>query len=176
MRFVCNTAGGGTRQLDSKDLIDLFCVATAANAATRILDGIKIKKIEMWAANSAGNASNTVQLEFLNQNAAGIGGPGTVHNDTAVGLYNIAHLHARPPSNSTAGSWITGFSTTDLIEIVCPQGCVVDVVADLVLAETETLSAVTGAVAGATAGKLYMRPLDSTNATPILIPVGFDYV
>ena len=87
MRFVVNTAGGGTRQLDSKDLLDLFCVATAANAATRILDGIKIKKIEMWAANSAGNASNTVQIEYLNQNAAGIGGPGTVHNDTAVGLY-----------------------------------------------------------------------------------------
>lgn len=176
MRFVCNAAGGGTRQIDSKDLMDLFCVATAANAATRILDGIKIKKIEMWAANSAGNASNTVQVEYLNQNAAGIGGPGWVFNDTAVGLQNIASVSCRPPSNSTASSWITGFSTTDIVELVVPQGSVIDLVVDLVLCESETASNVTGAVAGATTGKLYCRPLDSTNATPIFIPVGFDYI
>lgn len=176
MRFVCNAAGGGTRQLDSKDLMDLFCVATAANSATRILDGIKIKSIEMWAANNAGNSSNTVQIEYLNQNAAGIGGPGTVHNDTAVGLYDIAHVKTQPPKNSTCGSWITGFSTTDLFELILPQGCVVDVVADLVLCESEIASTVTGAVAAATSGKLYCRHLDSTNATPILVPVGFDYI
>ena len=175
-RFVVNSAGGGTRQIDSKDLMDLFCVATAANAATRILDGIKIKSIEMWAANSAGNASNTVQLEFLNQAAAGIGGPGVVFNDTAIGLNDIAHLKAQPPRNSTAASWITGFSTTDILEFVLPQGSVVDVIFDLVLCESETASNVTGAVAGGTVGKLYCRPLDSTNVTPIMIPVGFDYI
>ncbi len=176
LRFLVNASGGTVRGIDDIDLLDLFCVATSATSASRILDGILVKKIEMWAANSAGNASNTVQCEFLNQNVAGIGGPGWIYNDTAIGLTDVCSISCVPPRDSKLGSWITGFSSTNLFELTCPQGCVVDIVADLVLMESETPSAVTGAVASATAGKLYCRPLDSTNATPVLLPVGFDYI
>ncbi len=176
MRFVVNASGGAVRGIDDIDLLDLFCVATSSTSATRILDGIRIKKIEMWAANSAGNSSNTVQVEYLNQNVAGIGGPGWLINDTAIGLTDVCHISSVPPEDSKVGSWITGFSSTNLFELTMPQGCVVDIVADLVFMETETGSAVTGAVSAATAGKLYCRPLDSTNATPVMLPVGFDYI
>lgn len=176
MRFVVNASGGAIRGIDDVDLLDLLCVGSSSTTATRILDGIRIKKIEMWAANSAGNASNTCQVEYLNQNVAGIGGPGWLLNDTAVGLYDIAHVSSIPPSDSKVGSWITGFSSTNLFELTMPQGCIVDIVADLVLMETENGTAVSGAVSGATVGKLYMRPLDSTNASPVMLPVGFDYI
>lgn len=171
-RFVANGAGGLTRTLNDRDFLDLLCVATGAAVAYRVLAGVKIIEIEMWSANS-GVAANTVQIEW--SETSGTGGPGMTLSDTAIGINDIAHICAKPLKESRASFWLANLGNT-VCEIVCPQGTVVDVTLDICFFDSEAPIAVTGAVAAATTGKFYYRPLDSTNAAPGLLPISADYI
>jgi len=178
-RFVANGAGGTVKTITFFDLIDLLCVATSAVAAVRLCSGIKLKSVEMWAGNNAGNASNTVQLEWLQ--TLFIGGPDNVFNDTAIGLNDIAHLYVKPPKGSRVSEWLSnsalvGGADVDLFILTVPQGGVVDIVLEQCLVESEASIAVTGAVAAATLGKFYTRSLDSASGTATLVPIGRDTI
>lgn len=178
-RFIANGAGGTVKTITFFDLIDLICVATGAAAAVRLCSGVKIKSIDVWAANSAGNASNTVQLEWLQ--SLFIGGPDEVINDTCLGLQDIAHIHCRPPRGSRVSEWLSnsalvGGADVDLFTLTIPQGGVVDLVLEQVLVESEASIGVTGAVVAATLGKFYTRSLDSATGTATIVPVGRDTI
>lgn len=149
-------------------------MATGAAAAFRLWDGIRIKRVSLWAANGAGNASNTVQIEF--NNTAGVGGPGFTFNDTAMGLADVAHVSVKAPKDSRASFWLGGGTNTEIFQLTLPQGSVVDIEFEACFADTEAPVAVTAVVAAATIGKVYMRALDNANAAPAILPVGFDFI
>jgi hypothetical protein len=175
LRFVCNAVGGvANRSITERELLDLYCMATGAAAAYRLWDGIRIKRVSLWAANGAGNASNTCQIEF--NNTAGVGGPGFLFNDTVLGLADIAHVSVMTPKGSRAELWLGGGTNTEIFQLTLPQGSVVDVEFEACFADTEAPVAVTAAVAAATLGKVYMRALDNANAVPAILPVGFDFI
>jgi hypothetical protein len=174
VRYVINAAGGvSARGISNIALQDTLCMATAAAVAYRLLDGIRIREIEVWAANGAGNASNSIVVEFLK--TPGVGGPGWQFSDTALGLSDVAHVRCRPPKGSLAEDWLPS-DTNSLIELTLPQGAVIDIIFDQVFADTDVPVLVTGAVAAATVGKVYRRALDNTNGVPAILPVGFDSI
>jgi hypothetical protein len=156
-----------------------MCVATTATTAVRLFESVRIKCIEIWACNAAGDASNTVQLEWVN--TVIVGAPGSTHNDTAMGLQNIAHISCKPPKFSRADFWLnnsSGGSGADytIANLNIPKGGVIDVVLEACLYDNDTAVSVTGAVAGATTGKTYCRPLDSASGTAGLDPIGYDSI
>jgi len=177
-RFSCNREGGGTSTIKNRDLIDLICLAVTSTSAYTILDSVKLKEIEIWAANGAGNASNTAELEFVNENAL-FGGPGTTYSDTAIGVSNICHIYAKPPKNSVASMWCalsdTFAPSVDLFRLTVPQGAIVDVVVSLVLRDNDAADPVVGSVVGATPGHCYYRYLDSTT-NQYFVPISADYI
>jgi hypothetical protein len=176
-RFVCNgSAYSGT--LTFEDFADLMCVATSATTAKRLWDAVRVREVEVWAANSAGDSSNTVEIEYLQ--TLNVGGPGFTFSDTAMGLQNVAHICTRPPKLSRTDFWLsnsTGASgnDVDLIRLAVPKGGVVDVTLDFAFYDNDAPINVTGAIAGATTGKIYCRPLDSASGTAILVPVSYDF-
>ncbi len=177
-RFV-NNGSAFTGAISFEDLQDLMCVATGATAAFRLWDAVKLKEVEVWGANSAGNASNTVQVEYLDSLL--LGGPGKTFSDTALGLQNIAHVRCKPPKGSRASFWLnntTGAPGNDynLFNLNVPLGGVVDISLEFVFYDNDNPVAVTGTVTGATVGKTYCRALDSAQNTAILLPVGYDTI
>jgi hypothetical protein len=177
-RYV-NNGSAYSGNISFEDVADSMCVATAAAVAYRLFDAVKIKEVEVWCANAAGDAANTVEIEWLNTLL--IGGPGSTISDTALGLHDIAHVVARPPKGSKADFWLdnsTGLSGGDfnIFRLACPKGSVVDITLECAIYDNDTAVAVTGAVAGATVGKTYARPLDSAQGTAILVPVSYDFI
>lgn len=175
-RFVAN-GSGSTATITRISLIDLLCVATAANAAYRVIDAFKIKSVELWSANSVASPdANTAEIEWL---ATDNIGNSSTRNDTAIGVSDIAHVFARPPVGSTASFWnqsSSGSADVSLFRIAIPDGGMVDVVLNIIFSDSDHAIAVTGAVAGATTGKFYCRALDSAAGTATLVPVGWDRI
>jgi hypothetical protein len=175
-RFVANGAGGSSATITMYDILDLLCVAISATNAFRICDAVKIKLIEIWGANSAGNASNSVQLEWLPSNNYGTS---ETHNDTAIGLQNIAHISTRPPKGSLIEDWFflaAAGTDVNLFNLNVPQGGVVDIVLQMVLMDSDAGQRVNIAPVGATTGKFYCRALDSATSGATLVPVGYDTI
>jgi len=165
-----SSAGGANIGITNVELLDLICVATAANAAYRVLDAIKLKSIEVWSANNAGATSNTCELEWIPTND--VGQPGKTIIDTSLGLADIAHIHAKVPKDSQASFWVSNSSTAiKLFRLTLPAGSILDINCVLSIKDNDVAVSVTGAVAGATAGTFYYRRLDSTGSG-VIVPLG----
>jgi hypothetical protein len=174
-RFVCTT-GINQLSITNIDLLDLKCVATAANAAYRLLSGLKVKKVSMWAANSAAVSSNTIALEWFTGNPA-FGNDSKYIADTAVGTTNVAHIACKPPQGSFSASWLPNTATSyGVFNLTAPQGTVVDVEMTVSFSDDEAGVAVTGTVAAATVGYLYTRHLDSATNGTAITPIGVLYI
>lgn len=177
LRFVANgSAFAGV--ITNSELLDLLCVAISATTAARVCDGMKISKVDIWAANSAGNSSNTAELEWLNEGAIGAYfGPGVTVSDTALGVTDIAHVSTTPPVGSSAAFWLNDAEASyELMRLSIPQGGVVDVILDIVLFDNDDPRSVLGSLSGATPGKFYCRALDNSDSTPVLKPVSYDTI
>jgi hypothetical protein len=172
-RFVANSVGVSNRSITNLCLQDLKCVATAAAAASRIFGAVKLKSVEAWCANSSAGSANTIEIEMFTNNPY-FGTNSKVYSDTAIGTSNVAHVKCRPPPGSFSADWLPNVVGTEytVFDVTCPQGTIIDVTMVAHLIDEETAIAVTGAVAAATAGILYTRSLDNTNAAPKLTPVG----
>lgn len=180
-RFVANGEAGSSSTITAQDLLDLLCMAVTPSSAYALLDGVKLKEIEVWSANSQGNITNTCEVEFVND-MGGFGASGATMSDCAIGVTNIAHVCARPPKTSLAGNWVNTFEDNSgdnanpkLFRLTCPQGSIVDVVCSLSLQDNDVARSVAGSVVGATAGFFYYRYLDSTSAKT-LVPISANYI
>lgn len=176
-RFVCNSAAPTSRTISNIDLFDLKCMAQAAAVANRVFGGVRLQKVQAWCANSAGNASNTIEIELLTTNPY-TGSRNRISSDTAMGVANVAYASIKTRSNELSGQWLAGVVGTEfpIFNITCPLGTVVDVTMVIELIDDSLGVLVTGTVAAATAGILYTRHLDSTNAAPTFVPVGVNYI
>ncbi len=156
-------------QLTGASFLDMFCVATGAAAAYQLANYFRVRKIEIWGPMASDLAPVTVSVEW-NGTTAGAYGKSVVVTDTSMGSSEPAHVVARPPPGSQVAMWL-GSGSPLIAKLSYPANSIVDVSFDAVFRDEGTAVSVTGAVAGATTGALYVRALNS----PVdnnLVPVG----
>lgn len=154
--------------VSSQDLLDLMCVATAANAAYRLPSAGKLRRIQAWAPPSSTGAAVTLALEDLGVNGTGgFSGPSRRVEDVTMGQSRPAHVVFVPGPQSLTSKWFSENSAYDVFSITCPADTTFDVHASWTLQDGEAPVAVGAAVSGATAGALYIRSLNSSGSNNI---------
>ncbi len=168
-RFQANAAGTST--ISTVSLGDLLCVAATTTSAYQIAKSVRIRRVEMWGPPASNLTPVTVSLEWAD-GSAGTYGNSIKISDTSVGSTRVAHLNAKPPKSTQTSMWQSATSGNNLFTLIYPSGAIIDVHYSMTVQEDAGATAVTGAVAGATVGQVYVRSLDSPSAT-ILIPVSY---
>jgi len=127
----------------------------------------------MWAPAAAGGA-NTVSVCWIG--SGNFSGPKALISDTTLGSALPAYVKTKPPVGSVAASWFAdGSSGGAVIQLNYPTNTIIDLDCEYVLRNDEPQIAVTAAVAAATAGRMYVRRLDSTSTTT-LVPVSLTVI
>ena len=149
-------------------------MATAANAAHRVMAAARVRSIEVWApAAAAGVATVAVEWSGVPGNFTG---PKQLITDTTLGSSRPAHVRTRAPENSVASMWFSDAATGGAIIVLdAPQEAIIDIKVDFIVRNSEGAVAVTAAVAAATVGKMYVRRLDSST-TSLLVPIAMDTI
>ncbi len=186
IRFVAGANNPGGVSITSTDLLDLYCMAATTTSAYQIFNAVRVVGVEVWAPNALDTAGpspliNTAFIEFPAMVAStGLGGKSVRIVDTSASLDEAAHVRANPPEESYAGMWAfnTAIAGTNvLFNIGGPSsGYIVDVTIELTIRDSSlSPQTVTGAVAGATVGQVYVRALNSTSGNS-LIPVSVNTI
>lgn len=169
LRFKA-TALSAADAIASISVQDLWMMATAANAGNQLGDTFRIHAVEIWGPMAADLVPVTVSVEWTDPNLGAIG-KSVRHSDTSMGSATPAHVRSVPPKTSQVSQW-TNSSAGSLFTLAYPANAVVDFVYSLVLRDTAAATVVTGAVAGATVGALYVRALNSSvnnNLVPVSV-------
>lgn len=155
-----------------RDLLDMFCVATAVNAAYRIFAAARIRRVEMWGP-AAASSFATVSISL--PGSVYVGGESKTISDSTLGPDRPAHICVQPPVGSLAYNWMNDGAADVVMNISCPLNTIIDVDIEYVMRNSEVQVAVTGAVAGATVGRVYSRTLNSGGLANF-IPVALIYI
>lgn len=167
IRFKATAALTAAPILDL-DLVDLFCMATAANAAYRLPVAAKLRRIEAWAPPSSTGAAVVLAVEDVGTDpAGGFSGPSRRIEDVTMGQSRPAHVVFTPSPQSITSKWVDGAGTLNLVQLTGPADTTFDVHLSWTLQDGEVPAAVSGAVAGATVGTVYVRALNSNGANNI---------
>jgi len=169
-RFVANSAA--TVTITRKNLLNLLLVATSATSTVRVIEGIRLRRVNIWSNPVIGVGAavpsplQTAQLEWIGENS-----PSTVISDTTMGVRPL-HLSTSPPPSASNRWWsMSGFQETDdLFSLILPAASIVDVSVDIRFVEQEAPTA-GDTPAGATLGQMYGGYLDGI-ATALLTPIG----
>jgi hypothetical protein len=151
---------------------DLMCVAATTTSAYQLANAVKLRKIEMWGPPSSSLVPVTVSADFAGS-TSGAYGPSRIRSDTSVGATRVAHLVVKPPKDSQVSQWQSAISGNQLATLVFPAGAIIDIHYTMTVRDTASVQAVTGAVAGATVGQVYVRALDSPSGTANLPPISY---
>jgi hypothetical protein len=166
-RFLAGSPS--TVSITRQNLLNLYVMATTATATARIIEAIRLRKIELWTQPPVlGNPPITAQVEWLGTNS-----PSIVHSDTAMGV-RPAHVMTKPPPTSSNQWWsISGSVETDvLFALTFPTGTVIDITCELRFVEQEAPTA-GPVVLGATPGQIYGATLDGNGVSGVLPPIGY---
>ncbi len=170
--FRFQTSAAVTVSVSGVSLGDLLCAAASATSAYQLANAIRIRKVEVWGTPSNTFAPVTVSCDFSGA-TAGSFGPSRIYSDTSVGATRVAHIVAKPPRDSQAYQWQSSSSSSTLFTLVLPAGAVLDIHYSLTMRDSAGAVSVTGAVAGATAGQLYLRSLDSVTGGSVVQPLSY---
>ncbi len=107
----------------------------------------------------------TTSVNWTGINPVGV--PSTLASDTSMGASLCAHVKSRPPRGSAAAMWLVIGSNSTVFELTAPANSIIDVDLDVVLNDGKGAQTVLAAVAGATAGVLYVRALNSNGSNNI---------
>ncbi len=150
-------------------LLNLYTMATTTTAQNRVITGIKLNRVTMWANPPAlGSNDVSVVAEWL-----GLNSPSTIHSDTSMGV-RPAVVRTRPPVDASNRWWsISGNNEAEnLIKLSGPIGTIIDVDCSVRFADDEAaVAGENGTGAAATVGKVYWNYLDGF-ASKMLAPVG----
>ncbi len=150
-------------------------MATTATAAYGLPKAFKLRKIEAWSPPASDGAATVLAVEDA---ATGLGfaAPSRRIEDVTMGQNRPAHVMWKPQADSLLSKWLDASgSIGNLVELTGPTGTTFDVHLSWVLQDGETPTAVVAAVAGATAGQLYIRSLNSSGSNNI-VPVSFSTI
>lgn len=159
----------GTSTISAISLGDLWCFATAANAAYQVAEFVRIRKVEMWCSPPSTLAPTTISVDWVGSTTGAFGNSRKII-DTTIG-FEPAHVVAKPPEGLQTGQWLSASANVNVCQIQYAAGTVIDLTYDIVVRDNGSVQTVSGGVAGATIGANYVRALDSTT-TGALIPVG----
>ena len=149
-------------------------MATAANAAYRVMSAARVRSVEIWGPAAAAGVA-TVAIEWSGT-PGNFTGPKKLITDTTLGSSRPAHVYTRAPKQSVADMWFSDAATGGgIIVIDAPQDAIIDVTVDFVVRNSEGAVAVTAALAAATVGKMYVRRLDSSTSS-LIVPVSMDTI
>lgn len=168
-RFAATAGVGYT--INVANLIGVCgAVCSVANTTLQpIARAVRLKKVEMWAPQTAVGAATSILLSWSSN--ATYFSPTTEITDTCLSTAQPAHLLAVPPAEASASMWHEDSGTDDLFTIFGPTGSVVDVHLNFVLNDTGAVSSIPVTVVTGVLGALYYLPLEGV-ATHILYPVG----
>lgn len=151
-----------------QDLVQLMCVATSATVANNLPVAAKLRRIEAWAPPSSTGAAVVLAIEDLGLNAAGgFSGPSRRVEDVTLGQSRPAHVVFTPSPQSLSSKWIDGSGSVSMISLTGPADTTFDVHISWTLQDGESPVSTVPAPAGATAGTLYIRSLNSSGANNI---------
>ncbi len=167
--FRFRAAANSSVTVTANSLLDLLAIATAATTGNRLIGAIRLREVEAWVSPSPLSASPTV-ITITGGLNDGTGALNRV-TDTSMGLSEPAHVRWRP-APSDAALWYSAGSSAILFAVASANGVVIlDVHVDLIFnVGVETTTAVSTALAGASAGVLYYHYLDGAAAVWIPEP------
>jgi hypothetical protein len=166
----------GIINITRAQLVNTLVTASSATVAASQLSAIRVKRVRIWGPTAAVGGSASVVFTWLSAWS-----PAKVIQDMGIGADRGARIDTKPPPKSLAGEWsMAGTnSTEEVFQLVCPAGTVLEIEYVMRLQNVEYGPALPAAVtvAGATAGYLYVTPLDFTaqGASATLLPVGVPY-
>jgi len=166
LRFRANAGTGVFYSITTKNLLQLLVVAASSTGSYRLVQSIRIVRIETWADPAIGSAGSVA--------ISGLGvGPENRVTDQSMGV-QPAHVVWRPLPGAQNSFWLQNGATESNIqfEILASTGQVIDLTVELILQcdDTPTANADTGS--GMTTGTLYCNYLDGLTSG-VLQPVDF---
>lgn len=151
------------------DLMHLISIGvgtagTPSALSFSLCDGIRLKKIELWAPPVDLTVANTLGGSFLlsitdTSTATTFSGPSRTKEDFSLGL-EVGHLVWRPVKGSLQGVWSSTATIggNPILVMVAPQGTIMDVTVDLVIGDgTDPPVALQNFAGAVTAGQVYFR-------------------
>lgn len=173
LRFYSSSTASGS--ITVKDLLDLIFVATTTTAGYRLMDSVRMRKIEMWASAPAAGTT-VISVEENVTGATTITGRSFAVTDMVVGSARSAHLVYKPVRGSYTDMWYSAaqpVTTTTLVNIIAPASSVLDLTIDYVLADgLQAPTSVARGVAGAVAGQVYCSAFGYSISPTMWVPVG----
>jgi hypothetical protein len=166
-KFRFLNSAGSTKTITRANLLNLVVVATTSSASSRIIEGIRLRSVEVWTSPpSLGTAPLSCSVEWVGSNA-----PSTIQSDTSMGVLP-AHVKSRPPPMSSNQWWsMSGTDETDpLFTIIASTESVCDVAVTIRYVDNEAATA-GGSPTGASVGQVYYDYLDGS-ASGTWAPVG----
>lgn len=168
IRFIA-TAAVTNVDISATNLLDLQFMATSAVAGYRTVASMRIRRVELWAPpGTTTPASCSIRWRSTTTSQA-------TTQDQSIGATEPAHVVAKPPPGDLS-FWIDGTTAiANVFRLNGPAGLIVDLHYTVSSADVIPALAVVRAVAGATAGTLYIGALDSGGAS-LLVPQGVNTV
>lgn len=140
--------------------LSALIVATTTVLGNSILSAIRIKRIQIWAPVVTNGTPVTIVLTPVTVdpgNNCFTDLPETI-TDTSQTLDTPAYIDYKPALDHPAGSWHASTAVdANLIQILAPQGAIMDVEYIGVINTTFTKTAFSVVLVGATAGTIYAR-------------------
>jgi hypothetical protein len=166
-RYVANN--GATGQSISRAQLLNSSIMNVSGSTTnyRIINAIRVNRVDMYVAGPAPPGSNTVQLEWVSTY-----GPSKLISDTSVSSAQVAMIRSKPPPQSLASFWsLRQANESDtLMFLTCPASTIVDVSVNIVLADDSVAVSVSTSSTG-TIGVLYATYLDGPRGSAIFTPI-----
>jgi hypothetical protein len=171
VRFKVAT-GAFIASVTVNDLLDMFVLATGTTSGYRLVDSIKLRKVEAWSPAAAGSFS-TISIEDSTDSSV-FGGRSRIVSDSTTGSARPAHIVWKPHPGTIQDSFFSVSSTTKLYDCSFPQGSIVDLHFTFYLHDASAAaSAPVTALVGAVSGVLYVRAFGVSASMSNVIPVSF---
>jgi len=166
-RYLCTGSNALVNITRANFLNSLLVNLSGSTSNTRLIAGVRIKKVEIWSPCS--NSTLTISWEWLSNL-----GPSSEISDTTSSASFPAHISTKPPPNSLCGFWsITGQNESEVIAILtAPVGSVLDATIEYYLFDGEGQVSVTTAASGVL-GTLYNTRFDGPAGGAVMVPVSY---
>jgi len=173
-KYRFNSSSGATFAVTTNTL--LFAAGTVAETnilAVAIFVAVRLKRIRIWGVAPTGGVPASFVSVSFNSGTANFGNQKEFRDDS-INSSQPPYLSCTPPKLSLASDWVIGGNVT-LFNLSCSNGSVIDVDVELVMGDfNNTVSGLTQATVGNTAGGVYYYPLDGRGGSyaPIGLTLG----
>jgi len=170
-RFAVIT--GNTLNLTRAMLLNHLVAAKTTTTATRLLSGIRLKSITIWAMATSSAASTQYAPVVASVEWTSTYGPSQIISDSSMSI-SPAFVQTSPPRNSLASFWsLTASNESDVVAILTlPINALIDITYECILQNGETPTGVSPTNV-MVAGSVYMSYLDGIAGAGLINPISY---